>query len=65
MKICLCVFNVFTIETVAHSRAFGKYFKENYDKYQTFNEYFETKDFTSSAASSSFPINKNINFFLY
>lgn len=34
--------NVFTIETVAHSRAFGKYFKENYDKYQTFNEYFES-----------------------
>ena len=27
--------NVFTIETVDHNRAFGKYFKENYDKYQT------------------------------
>ena len=34
--------NVFTIETVDHNRAFGKYFKENYDKYQTFNEYFES-----------------------
>lgn len=34
--------NVFTIETVANKQAFGKYFKENYAKYQTFQEYFES-----------------------
>jgi len=34
--------DIFTPELISKSWVFGKYFKENYDKYQTFDEYFKS-----------------------
>jgi len=36
------IINLFTPELISKNWVFGKYFKENYNKYKTFDEYFES-----------------------